>query len=119
MSYKKSVPTKQEVEKVLALIKTLNSKDKLYILERTDNEETLRYLNLTINAVKQEINKLSVENYTGGPEEDDNKKLKGDIWKFGKFIQREEIYIKFRITEELVVCISFHIATYKINYIYK
>jgi len=46
--------------------------------------------------------------------------MKGDIWKFGKIINKENIYIKIKLTpENKPVCISFHYPERELRYFFK
>jgi hypothetical protein len=41
-----------------------------------------------------------------------------DMWVFGKIVKKKEVYIKITIgaMDSGVICISFHLAQYKMNY---
>lgn len=92
---------------------------------RQENMETLIELGLNYKFVKDELLGLLPQNYSEGPKKDLNEELFVDesVWIFGKVIQKKEIYIKLKIREndnqEEVVCISFHIAKYPMNYPFK
>jgi len=84
----------------------------LDIVDRRENIKSLLELGLTKKHCVEEILSLSVENYYGGPKQDTDRP--GTIWKFGKKIDGDKIYIKLKIaavgTEKIAKCISFHKA---------
>lgn len=101
------------IENLQFVVLLLDSRDK--------NLSTLHALGMTNTAAGNEIRSLTVENYSSGPEPDDNPKYKGDVWFFGKVIDRKEIYIKLKINTagDLLIVISFHEADHAICYPYK
>ncbi len=66
---------------------------------------------------KSVLEALKIEDYSQGPIEE---KLYGssDMWVFGKTIKKREVYIKITIGAHgsSVICISFHLADFKMQY---
>ncbi|NOZ36016.1 MAG: toxin [Chlorobi bacterium] len=85
--------------------------------DRGKNSQTLLDLEITPNKRKEVLKKLEIKDYSEGPLED--KLNKGpDMWVFGKTIKNREIYIKITMgmLNNNVICISFHVAEFNINY---
>ena len=91
------------------------------LIPRHDTTVTLSHLGITKRNLEEILLALSVENYSSGPEDDRGRA--GSIWVFGKEIRSYEIYIKLKIAEvsgeKIAKCISFHIASYPMEYPYK
>ena len=91
-------------------------------LDRTNlkNANTLSLLDLTYKYIGEILKRLELEDYSEGPHRD---KLYGnsDMWVFGKTIKGHEIYIKIQLGEprSKTICISFHLAEYKMKYPFK
>ena len=77
-------------------------------------------LEVSVNDIKNVLNDLEVEDYTGGPNKETLYKG-ADMWVFGKMVKKEEIYIKITIgsPNDKVICISFHLAEKKMIYPFK
>jgi hypothetical protein len=88
--------------------------------DRGKNSQTLLDLEITKDQRNKVLKALVVEDYSEGPLPE---KLYGgaDMWVFGKIVKGKEIYIKITmgIAGAQVICISFHIAEYPINYLQK
>jgi len=84
---------------------------------RHKNTQTLSDLEITPIYRKTILEELESLDYSQGPLED-NMIGEADMWVFGKLIKGEEIYIKITIGNPnlSVVCISFHLAEYAMNY---
>ena len=88
--------------------------------DRGKNSQFL--LDMELKPVEREkvLKSLKPEDYSEGPI---SEKLYGgaDMWVFGKEIKGEEIYIKISMGYQgvQVICISFHLAEYPMNYPYK
>ena len=91
--------------------------DVLFRDDRGKNAQTLIDLELRPIERKNILERLETKNYSEGPIEE---KLYGgaEMWVFGKTIKQKEIYIKITmgIVNSSVICISFHLAEYKMNY---
>ena len=110
--------TKKDVESFLKDFKIkMKVWDVLFRDDRGKNTQTLLDLEITPNTRKKIIEKLESADYSEGPIEEI---LYGgsDMWVFGKEIKSKEVYIKITmgIPNNNVICISFHIAEYKIEY---
>ena len=90
----------------------------LDIVNRRENIDAMANLGFTKKNLKEEIMTLSVRDYCEGPVPDRDRP--GNIWVFGKQIEREEIYIKLKITqvgkEKIAKCLSFHTANFPLCY---
>ncbi len=91
--------------------------DVLFRDDRGKNSSTLIELELPPIERKKILDSLKIENYSDGPIEE---KLYGgsDMWVFGKEVKSNEIYIKITMGSfgNSVICISFHIAEYEMQY---
>ena len=91
--------------------------DVLFRDDRGKNSNTLIELELPPIERKKVLDSLKIENYSDGPIEE---KLYGgsDMWIFGKDVKGKEIYIKITMGSfgNSVICISFHIAEYAMQY---
>ncbi len=85
--------------------------------DRGKNLQTLMELELRPIDRKKELEALDVLDYSEGPSTD---KLSGgaDMWVFGRMIKGREVYIKITMgaVGAGVICISFHLAEYKMHY---
>lgn len=91
--------------------------DVLFRDDRGKNAQTLLELELRPIDRKGILEELEVQDYSEGPLEE---KLYGgaDMWVFGKAVKKKEIYIKITMgaMNSSVICISFHLAQYDMNY---
>ncbi len=110
--------TKDDVEKFL---KDFFGKLRVYeILFRDDrgkNNATLAELEITSNTRIKLIEEITVKDYSEGPIKDTLNGM-GDMWVFGKDVKDREVYIKISLglPNNSTICISFHIAEYKMSY---
>ena len=88
--------------------------------DRGKNAQALADLELRPIEREKILEDLKVVDYAEGPLEDTLYK-KSDMWVFGKEIKKNEVYIKISMGygEGGVLCISFHIAEYKMSYPFK
>ena len=88
--------------------------------DRGKNRQTLLDLEMTTTGRNTVLNSLAWHDYSQGPMPDT---LNGGpaMWVFGKMVRGKEIYIKITmgIKGAQVICISFHISDYPMNYPYK
>jgi hypothetical protein len=113
--------TKQEVEDFL---KEFKEKMKIWdVLFRSDRDSNIQALaDLDIRPIdrKEILEKLKSTDYSEGPIEE---KLHGgsSMWVFGKDINKQQVYIKISMgyDNKQVICISFHIAKYKMTLPFK
>ncbi len=77
-------------------------------------------LEITASERIEYIKKLSAKNYFAGPTEDAFDPNSPPNWEFGMKIKGKKVYIKINMgkPQKRVMCISFHIAEYKITYPY-
>ena len=86
-------------------------------LNREKNVQALLDLEITPGFRKTILKDLEHTDYSQGPIVD--KMLEGaDLWIFGKTVKSKEVYIKITMGKLnlSVLCISFHIAEYPMNY---
>jgi hypothetical protein len=91
--------------------------DVLFRDERGKNAQALVDLELRPIDRKAILEALEAEDYSEGPMPEI---LYGgaDMWVFGKTVKKKEVYIKITMGAlgSSVICISFHLAQYKMNY---
>ncbi len=83
--------------------------------------EDLALLGLTQDEMWRHVSLLTYVEYLEGPEPDDSDEYLGQVewWVFGTTVGNEAVYIKLRIQDnEVVICLSFHIAEYPFNFPY-
>lgn len=110
--------TRQEAEDFLNEIKRLIAANGILFMNgRPDNKQTRSNLGISVNIQREIINKLTVANYCGGPEEDEKYSWKM-VGVFGTVYNSTELYIKLSIgtAYEQVICLSFHTATFPMKY---
>lgn len=112
---------KAEVQGFLqALNVNLNIWGVFFRNDRGKNMATLLELDITPNYRLEVIKSLQPEHYSQGPLKE---QLNGgaDMWVFGKDVKEREVYIKMTMGyfNGAVLCISFHIAEYKMTYPFK
>lgn len=113
--------TKEEVE---AFLKQFHQKLEIFQIifrdDRGKNAQTLAELEITPIYRESIIKEIKVTDYSDGPIVDTLYHL-GDMWVFGKDVKGEEVYIKISLGREnsQTICISFHLAEYKMKYPYK
>ena len=94
--------------------------DVLFRDERGKNAQALVDLELRPIERKTILETLKTKDYSEGPIKE---KLYGgvDMWVFGKFVKKKEVYIKITIGAmgSSVICISFHLSQHKMNYPFK
>lgn len=90
------------------------------IASREKNWSALPDLGLTERQRDDVILALKPENYSAGPEPDDNADRGGVVWIFGAEVNDELVYIKLKLTgsEPLrhAVCVSFHRAEHPLSF---
>lgn len=91
--------------------------DVLFRDDRGKNARALIDLELRPIDRKAILESLETKDYSEGPLAE---KLYGgaDMWVFGKTVKKREVYIKITIGAmgSNVICISFHLAQFKMNY---
>lgn len=113
--------TKEEVRQFL---KDFHEKmkfwDIVFLDDRGKNAQTLLDLEIRPLERKKVLENLKIEDYSQGPIEE-HWHGASYMWVFGKEVKKSEIYIKVSIgvSGGSVICISFHIAEYPMNYPFK
>jgi len=111
---------KDEVNKFLGNFKRHLTQKILKFIPNEKNKQTLIELGFTPLDIKTELLRLVYKDYISGPEADDDPNRKGDIWKFGKSISKENIYIKIKLApDNRPICLSFHLAERELKYFFK
>jgi hypothetical protein len=92
----------------------------IFRIDRKKNMQAL--LDLEISAIMREkiIMSLTVEDYYKGPTEDKLNYM-GELWEFGKSVDKKEVYIKISkgTGANSPICVSFHLAERKIEHPFK
>lgn len=111
-------------DEVSLFLKRFKEKAKIFGIvfrdDRGKNAQTLFDLEITALKRLEIVMNLEVKDFVEGPLEDTLNK-KTDLWVFGKKVKSQDVYIKITmgITGNSAVCISFHIAEYKLVYQFK
>lgn len=112
------MPSASDVQKFLLDFKSkMNNWDVLFLDQRGKNAQALIDLELRPIDRKVILDSLEVIDYSEGPLL--VKLYDGaDMWVFGKMVKETEVYIKITMggMGASVICISFHIAEYKMTY---
>ena|SRR5688572_23137190 len=92
----------------------------LYRDDRGKNFQALVDLEMKPIDRDKVVDDLKAEDYCEGPLQDTLNRGK-DMWVFGKIFKTKEIYIKITmgIPGTKVICISFHVAEFKLSYPFK
>jgi hypothetical protein len=110
--------TKENVE---AFLSQFHQKLKVFSIifrdDRGKNAQTLADLEITPKYRETVIKEIKAEDYSQGPIVDTLNSM-GEMWVFGKDVKGQEVYIKISLghSNSHTICISFHIAEYKIKY---
>lgn len=113
--------TKAEVETFLEGFKQkMRIWDVLFRDDRGKNLQTLLELEIRPIERKLILEQLEVEDYAEGPLNDDLY-LGSQMWVFGRMVRKKEVYIKITmgVAGSATICISFHIAEFKMSYPFK
>ena len=109
---------------IASFLKNFKEKMKIWdVLFRDDRGKNIKALvDLEIRPIERKnvLEKLEIKDFSEGPFKD---KLFGsaDMWIFGRKIRKHEVYIKITMAtmNNPVICVSFHIAQYKMKYPFK
>ena len=113
-----------DIETVDKFLKEFKDKARVFgIIFRIDRKKNMQaLLDLEISAIMREkiIMSLTVEDYYKGPTEDKLNYM-GELWKFGKSVDKKEVYIKISkgTGANSPICVSFHLAERKIEHPFK
>jgi len=108
-------------KEVAAFLKDFKDKMKFWdVLFRDDRGKNAQALvELEIRPVERKaiLEALDSKDYSEGPLKE-NLYGGADMWVFGKTVKKKEMYIKITMGAmgSSVICISFHLAEYKMNY---
>lgn len=113
--------TEEDVE---AFLEQFHQKLRIFSIifrdDRGKNAQTLAELEITPKYRETIIEEIKTEDYSQGPIIDTLNHI-GEMWVFGKDIKGKEVYIKISLGRSncQTICISFHIAEYKMKYPFK
>ena len=109
----------REVEQFLNEFKQKMEVFSIVFLDREKNLQTLLDLEIVEANRKEILKELKVKDYLRGPTHDQYGGR--PFWEFGKAVKGKELYIKITMgtQNKPVICISFHIAEFKIKYLIK
>lgn len=111
---------KDNINKFLRNFKKHLGQRSLTFIMSEKNTQTMSDMGFTKLDVETELLKLIYKDYMSGPEADHDPKKQGDVWKFGKNINKENIYIKIKLSpDNRPVCLSFHYPERELKYFFK
>lgn len=118
MSNNKS--TREEVEHFLKSFQDKRRTFQITFIDRPKNKQAMLALELRAIDREKYIDQLQVDDFSRGPFPEDWYGSK-EMWEFGMEIKGQEVYIKICLgaPNSNVICISFHIAEYKMNFPFK
>ncbi len=92
----------------------------VFLDDRGKNSQTLADLELMPMERKKILEKLVIDDYCEGPLKE-TQYGGSEMWVFGRTLRGKEVYIKITLGVENtgVICISFHIAEYPMEYQFK
>lgn len=97
-----------QIQQFIANAKELMFKNKYTFIPRTKNLQSLAQNGLTVDDVKDVILELNSNDYYKGPKPDFDSSHQGDIWEFKKNFDGIQFYVKLKIENDCLKCISFH-----------
>lgn len=114
--------TRAEIASFLATFKGCVMAGRLEVLSRPKNRQALLDLDSGPERRREVLLGLEPEDYVAGPEPDHADRTK-EVWKFGKIVDEQEIYVKLRVTDDPraknahhALVWSFHPAERKLSY---
>lgn len=110
---------KSDVESFLRDLKSKMNVFDVFFADRDKNLQALADLEISASMRTEVLKNLEVGDYYKGPSKDRDQGP--DLWEFGKFVNRKEVYIKVHMGNENrpVICVSFHLAERAIKYPFK
>jgi len=113
-----NIPDVEDIESFLNAFKEKLKIWNVIYLSRKKNLDALLMLGIVPNQRREYLISLTTQDYCQGPKPSNNNM---PIWVFGKTIGKKEVYIKIQIGKpnKSVICISFHLAKYPLDYPYK
>ncbi|ABO48579.1 hypothetical protein Dred_0029 [Desulforamulus reducens MI-1] len=121
------MPTTEEIEKYLELVRLFIVEDKVDFIKGSDEKYTLGKLGISITDAFEMVKDLDVKNYYRGPSPD-HRYPSQQVWEFGipeifedEIPPHRDLYVKltFRNTRGDLLMMSFHKARDLITYPYK
>ncbi len=112
---------KRELKSFLQEFKTkMGIWDIVFLDDRPKNSQALADLELMPRERIRILEKLEIDDYCQGPLEE-TQFGGSEMWVFGRRLRGKELYIKITlgVAETSVLCISFHIAEYPMEYQFK
>ena len=103
-----------EITRFLKQFKQAVDNNGLYFIPRKINRDGIAKLGLVIADVRDIIANLTYQNYSIGPEMDQDGSS-GEIWIFGTIINSLNTYIKLKLDKGVAKCLSFHPADFPIK----
>lgn len=103
---------RSEVEKILKDMRSAWRMNKIDLIPRKKNMDTLALMGLLPSDAKDAMYGLTYSDYVKGPEEDRDDPQSDRLWVFKMKLDNQIIYIKFKIlyqTDGSVKTLSFHI----------
>jgi len=91
--------TRKEVVEYLRVLKQCVMLDRLHVMNRSKNRQSLLDLGISAQQRRDVLLGLVPEDYVAGPEPDRSDGAK-EVWKFGKDVEGESVYIKLRVVED-------------------
>lgn len=112
--------TKQDIISFLAEFQTVASATGVILIPRDKTIQCLMSLGMTKTEALGEIMNLTHQEFSSGPEADSDPAYGGNVWKFGKQIEGNMVYIKLKIDmvagNKVAKCLSFHCAEYPLQF---
>lgn len=108
-----------EVEDFLREARELIANDQIFLVPREQNLLWFEELEITIEQLWEIIGRLTLNNYSAGP--DEARDGSGTyLWIFGGTVEKQATYIKLKIEEhrrgKILKCLSFHAAQFALSY---
>lgn len=118
------VADKWKIEAVLALVRAVRL-ERFFILGsecvESKTHTFMRQIGYDRPSVFREVRSLRAKNYAQGPLPDDKGRVH-NVWVFGKYLTRYQVYIKFVVFldggEARCLCVSFHEAEHPLTFPY-
>lgn len=113
--------TKEQVESFLNYLHTKLNIFSIVFDQRDKNRQTLADLEISYNQRIDFIKSMKPEDYIDGPNKDTNDTTRPDYWVFGIKVKEKDIYVKINLgySNKPVICISFHIAEFPLEFPFK
>jgi len=111
-----SEASREQVRTFLTAFKraAIEAGPRITIVSRDKNWNALPELGLTERQRDDAILALTPDDYSMGPEPDDDPTREGDVWVFGAEVLGQHAYIKLKLVEDgplrKAICVSFHKA---------